>query len=81
MGESEAASFLTCSQSLFETFFEPGMICLPFMFMSPAKTDYACFLSREPYNSKNREYLRNIGKGLAPDLAVADDLEYQTVTI
>ena len=49
--------------------------------MSPAKTDDACLFSRQPDDRQYGQHFRDISESLAPNLPVANDLEYQSITV
>lgn len=49
--------------------------------MGSAKADYALLFVRQPDNGQHGLHLDDIGKCLASDFSIADDLKYQAVTI
>ncbi len=81
IGASAATSPLIRSQSVFEVFFKPGMICLPFISMSSAKADNSLFSTRQPYYRQHSQYLGDIRECLTPDFTIANDFKLQAITI
>lgn len=65
IGVSVAASRCTRSQSVFEFFFKPGMISIPFILVGSAETDDPSFFARYPDNCKHCQYLGDICKRLS----------------
>lgn len=57
IGASVAASRCTRSQSLFEFFFKPGMVSLPFIFVGSTEADDPSFFAGNPDDRKHCQYL------------------------
>jgi hypothetical protein len=81
IGASVAASRCTRPQSVFEFFFKPGMVSLPFIFVGSTETDDPSFFARHPDNCKHGQYLGNIRKCLASYFSIADAFKLQTIAV
>jgi len=81
IGASVVASRCTRSQSVFEFFFKPGMVSLPFIFVGSTETDDSSFFARHPDNRKHCQYLGDICKRLPPDFSITYTFKLQPVAV